>query len=166
LLWARMQPRTLGLLMVAAGYRSAEVLASVVVISTRLASILEMRRYAPDGREHGPDAYVFADECGGKVKGFKTAWKLTCKRAGITACGSTICDARAAVGYWRRPASVSPTCGTFSGIATSAKPTRTWPRRRSGCERRSRNGTRLAQTSHSRHRRAKTPPGVPTVTLD
>lgn len=27
---------------------------------------------------------MFGDECGGRVKGFKTAWKLTCKRAGIT----------------------------------------------------------------------------------
>ena len=55
-----------------------------VVISSRLASILEMRKTGPDGREHGPAAYVSGVECGGKVKGFKTAWKLTCKRAGIT----------------------------------------------------------------------------------
>ncbi len=55
----------------------------VVVISSRLASILAMRRTAPDGREHEPTTYVFGDECGGRVKGFKTAWKLTCKRAGI-----------------------------------------------------------------------------------
>jgi integrase len=54
------------------------------MISSRLASILEMRKTEPDGREHGPAAYVFGDEVGGKVKGFKTAWKLTCKRAGTT----------------------------------------------------------------------------------
>ena len=55
-----------------------------VVISARLASILEMRKTAPDGEEHGPEAFVFGNEGGEQVKGFKTAWKLTCKRAGIT----------------------------------------------------------------------------------
>lgn len=43
-----------------------------------------MRRQGPDGKEHGPNAYVFGNECGEPVTSIRTAWELTCKRAGIT----------------------------------------------------------------------------------
>ena len=36
-------------------------------ISQRLHAILEMRRLDPDGTEHGPDAYVFGNELGGRA---------------------------------------------------------------------------------------------------
>ena len=36
------------------------------------------------GRNTPLTAYVFGNECGERVKGFKTAWRLTCRRAGIT----------------------------------------------------------------------------------
>ena len=42
-----------------------------------------MRRTAPDGKEHGPDAYVFGNEVGEQLKDIKTAWESACKRAGI-----------------------------------------------------------------------------------
>ena len=59
-------------------------IARVVAISPRLKLILEMRRTAADGEEHPPTAFVFGNECGEQVKTIKTAWRLTCKRAGIT----------------------------------------------------------------------------------
>ncbi len=43
-----------------------------------------MRRADPDGQTFGPDAYVFGNEVGEPVKSIKTAWKLACRRAGIT----------------------------------------------------------------------------------
>jgi integrase len=45
-----------------------------VQVSTRLRAILEMRRLAPDGEEHPPDAYVFGNEIGQQVKSIGTAW--------------------------------------------------------------------------------------------
>ena len=56
----------------------------IVPISQRLHAVLEMRRLDPDGKEHGPDAYVFGNVLGERVKSIKTAWGLTCKRATIT----------------------------------------------------------------------------------
>ena len=56
----------------------------IVPISQRLHAILEMRRHDPDGEVHGPDAYVFGNALGERVKSIKTAWRLTCARAQIT----------------------------------------------------------------------------------
>ena len=56
-----------------------------VPISSRLKAELAMRRHAPDGAEHGPDAYVFGNECGEQVTSVRTAWEKTCKRAEIKA---------------------------------------------------------------------------------
>ena len=55
----------------------------VVPISTRLKAILEMRRKDPAGEDLPPDAYVFGNELGQRTNSIKTAWKLTCRRAGI-----------------------------------------------------------------------------------
>ena len=52
--------------------------------SQRLHAMLEMRRHDPDGEVHGPDAYVFGNALGERVKSIKTAWRLTCARAQIT----------------------------------------------------------------------------------
>jgi integrase len=55
-----------------------------VPMTTRLCAILEMRRLAPDGREHPVDAYVFGNEVGERVGRVVTAWKAACRRAKIT----------------------------------------------------------------------------------
>jgi integrase len=55
----------------------------VVPISGRLKGILEMRRNDPAGEPHGPQAYVFGDEIGRRIRSIKTAWRLTCRRAQI-----------------------------------------------------------------------------------
>ena len=54
-----------------------------IPISQRLRALLDMRRHGPDGRAFGPDAYVFGNEIGERVRAVKTAWKATCRRAGI-----------------------------------------------------------------------------------
>jgi integrase len=72
----------------------------VVIISPRLSAILDMRRTEQrtareitDPDESLPSQlHPFGNELGERVKGFKTAWKLTCKRAGIV--GLTFRDLR------------------------------------------------------------------------
>jgi integrase len=54
-----------------------------IPVSSRLRAELAMRRHAPDGTQHGPDGYVFGNECGERVTSIRTAWAKTCKRAGI-----------------------------------------------------------------------------------
>ena len=55
----------------------------VLPISSNLRAELEMRRTDPRGEELPPDAYVFGNEVGEQVKSLKTAWRNTCRRAGI-----------------------------------------------------------------------------------
>jgi integrase len=55
----------------------------VVPVTARLRSILEARRVGPDGREQGPDAYVFGNAFGERVGRIYMAWRATCRRAGI-----------------------------------------------------------------------------------
>ena len=63
-----------------------------VVIPPRLDAILDMQRTAQrtareikDDDEQLPGSlHPFGNEIGERVKGFKTAWRLTCKRAGIS----------------------------------------------------------------------------------
>ena len=61
-----------------------------MIITSRLAVILAMRadtqRVALDLKEDDDlpvDLYPFGNEIGERVQGFKSAWRLTCKRAGI-----------------------------------------------------------------------------------
>ena len=58
--------------------------ARVVPMSVRLKAILEMRRTDPDGRMFPEDAYVFGNEIGEPIRSIKTAWRSSCRRAGIT----------------------------------------------------------------------------------
>ncbi len=58
--------------------------ARTLPMTGRLRAVLEMRRIAPDGREHDPETFVFGNEVGEPVKSTKTAWRLTCQRSGIT----------------------------------------------------------------------------------
>jgi integrase len=55
----------------------------VIPISARLRAELEMRRHAPDGKEHPREAFVFGNDVGEQVKSVRTAWEKTCKRASI-----------------------------------------------------------------------------------
>ena len=52
-------------------------------ISARLLATLEVRRLDPVGKQFGPEAYVFGNEAGEKVKSVRTAWENACKRAGL-----------------------------------------------------------------------------------
>ncbi len=54
-----------------------------IPISTVLAAVLTRRQADPAGQMLPPDAYVFGDEIGRRRKSIKTAWRLTCQRAGI-----------------------------------------------------------------------------------
>lgn len=54
-----------------------------VYVTPRLADVLAVRRYAPDGTAHPPTAYVFGDAVGGKFDSIKTGWRSACKKAGI-----------------------------------------------------------------------------------
>ena len=55
-----------------------------VPISTVLRRVLDARRLDPAGEFLPPDAYVFGDEVGRPRRSIKTAWRATCRRAGIT----------------------------------------------------------------------------------
>ena len=63
-----------------------------IPLSHRLRAALEMLRHDPAGREFGPEAFVFGTETGKQIRSVKTAWRLTCRRAGIE--GLTIHDLR------------------------------------------------------------------------
>ena len=54
-----------------------------IPISTVLAAVLVRRQTDPAGETLPPDAYVFGNEIGGRRFSIKTAWRLTCQRAGI-----------------------------------------------------------------------------------
>lgn len=54
-----------------------------VPVSTRLRAVIALRELAPDGKRHEPTAYLFGNEAGEQVKSIKTAWRATCRRAGI-----------------------------------------------------------------------------------
>jgi integrase len=56
-----------------------------IPLTQNLRALLDMRRHAPDGTEHGPTAFVFGNEFGQPVKYWRVneAWRTTCARAGI-----------------------------------------------------------------------------------
>jgi integrase len=54
-----------------------------IPIGWRLQAELEMRRYDPKGKELPPDAHVFGNETGERIASVSTAWRATCRRAGI-----------------------------------------------------------------------------------
>jgi integrase len=65
------------------GSKTKTAAARVVPIGPRLRAELEMRRTAPDGKDHDPAAHVFGDECGGRVPSIRTLWEDTCAAAAI-----------------------------------------------------------------------------------
>ena len=57
--------------------------ARIVPLSSRLIGVLEMRRLDPAGRQLGPDAYVFGNVIGQRVKSVQDAWCRARTRAGL-----------------------------------------------------------------------------------
>ena len=55
-----------------------------VPMTRRLKAVLELRKHAPDGSEHGPSAFVFGNEVGEQIDDIRNAWLETCTAAGIT----------------------------------------------------------------------------------
>ena len=56
----------------------------IIPISGRLLATLEMRKVEPAGKPFRPDAYVFGDALGRRVKSVRTAWKNACEMAGLS----------------------------------------------------------------------------------
>ena len=57
--------------------------ARVLPIGRRLAALLVLRHYAPDREEHPETAYVFGNAVGERILRINTAWRTTCRKAGI-----------------------------------------------------------------------------------
>jgi integrase len=57
-----------------------------VPLTQNLRALLDMRRHAPDGREHAADRFVFGNEVGEPIKYWRVnqAWQNTCAAANIT----------------------------------------------------------------------------------
>ena len=55
----------------------------IIPISSRLLAVLEMRRLDPAGRPHEPEAYVFGDPLGRRIKSVQEAWQTTREKAGL-----------------------------------------------------------------------------------
>ena len=53
-------------------------------ISTRLKGVLEMRQYDPAGERLGPEAYVFGNEVGERMKSVREPWETAREAAGFT----------------------------------------------------------------------------------
>jgi integrase len=56
----------------------------IIPISARLLALLELRRTDPAGEPFGPDAYVFGNELGERVKSVQGAWTTAAANAGLT----------------------------------------------------------------------------------
>lgn len=55
----------------------------MVPVSVTLATLLTTRRLDPNGGPLPPTAHVFGNEVGDKIDSVKSAWRGTCRRAGI-----------------------------------------------------------------------------------
>ena len=56
----------------------------VIPVSSDLRAVLEMRRTDPKGNSFPSEAYVFGNAVGERIGSVKTAWRNTCRRAGIS----------------------------------------------------------------------------------
>lgn len=63
------------------GAKTKTVAPRVIPVGPRLRAELEMRRHAPDGKEHPATAYIFGDETGGEVKNIRRAWETAVLKA-------------------------------------------------------------------------------------
>ena len=55
----------------------------VIPVSSDLRAVLEMRRTDPKGEALPPEVFVFGNQVGERIGSVKTAWRNTCRRAGI-----------------------------------------------------------------------------------
>ena len=90
-------------------------------IGQRLRIVLEMRETDPKGNPWPSSAYVFGNEMAEPVKSVKTAWKATCRRAGITELHLNDLRHEFAVGFWSQGRDFM-TCGTSSVTPISPPP--------------------------------------------
>ena len=65
------------------GHKAKTRTSRILPISSRLLSVLELRRHAPDGQLHGPEAYVFGTDLGQPVKSVREQWEKTREAAGM-----------------------------------------------------------------------------------
>jgi integrase len=65
------------------GHKAKTRTARILPISNRLHSVLELRRHAPDGQLHGPEAYVFGNDLGEPVKSVRERWEKVREAAGM-----------------------------------------------------------------------------------
>jgi len=65
------------------GHKAKTRTARILPISSRLLSVLELRRHAPDGQPPGPEAYVFGNDLGEPVKSVREPWEKARKAAGL-----------------------------------------------------------------------------------
>ena len=56
----------------------------VIPVPSDVRAVLEMRRADPKGNPFPPDAFVFGNEFGKRIWSVKTAWRNTCRLAGIS----------------------------------------------------------------------------------
>jgi len=57
--------------------------ARIIPISSRLKAVLEIRKHDPAGAPFGPEAYVFGDSIGRRIKSVQTAWRNACTAVGL-----------------------------------------------------------------------------------
>ena len=96
-----------------------------IPVSERLAKLLKRRRVGPDAESHKTDAFVFGNAVGERLDSIKTAWKATCRRAGIEDLHFHDLRREAAC-RWFEAACRSITSATCSDTPTSARRAATW----------------------------------------
>jgi integrase len=125
-----------------------------VPITQRLKAVLELRKHAPDGTEHPPEAFVFGNEVGERIAygALRQPWEDTCKAAKIT--GLQIRDLRRefASRLLETPGVVVHTVRDWLGHADLATTSRYLSTTRVGLQQARRafeeNRAKLAQNSH------------------
>ena len=51
-----------------------------IPVAAKLSAVLAMRKTAPDGKPHGPDAYIFGNAVGEKIGSIKKSWMTAATR--------------------------------------------------------------------------------------
>jgi integrase len=98
-----------------------------------LKAVLELRKHAPDGSEHGPGAFVFGNEVGEPIADIRQAWQQTCAAAGSTRLHFHDLRREFASRLRETPGISDHHVRDWLGHADMARPAGTWRRRASGC---------------------------------
>jgi integrase len=84
LTWADLHPNARGIVCVHFAADSTKMgIAHRVPVSPRLATVLEHRRYAPDGAAHPLTAAIFGNAVGEHIDSVKTSWGTCCAKAHV-----------------------------------------------------------------------------------